>query len=150
MLWKILAGLKDLRPVYVDADSFDQALALARKIDSHYDTGFVYSEEMPACKGPRVLSVCDLEALEPGSVVWEEYWDTCNPYPFSELEPLMKTCKNQLVGDSGVTFIENIRIRKRNPNKSESYYRWWDKKPTEADRRAVPWYGVMMGKVGVK
>ena len=40
-IWKIWANssFEELKPVFIDAKSFDEALEIARKIDIRYNTG---------------------------------------------------------------------------------------------------------------
>ena len=39
-IWKITANMSTgLKPVFIEADTFDKALAIARKIDIRYNTG---------------------------------------------------------------------------------------------------------------
>ena len=39
-IWKITANMSTgLKPVFIDAKSFDEALAITRKIDIRYNTG---------------------------------------------------------------------------------------------------------------
>ena len=45
MLWKILKYENDANTVEVEADSFDEALAIARKIDKAFCAGFVVKKK---------------------------------------------------------------------------------------------------------
>ena len=39
-IWKIWANsVEEIKPLYIDAKSFDEALEIARKIDIRYNTG---------------------------------------------------------------------------------------------------------------
>ena len=39
-IWKITANsITELKPLYIEADTFDKALAIARNVDIRYNTG---------------------------------------------------------------------------------------------------------------
>ena len=49
-IWKITANSDTgLKPVYIDAFSFDEALEIARKIDNRYNSGSVHSYKYSYC-----------------------------------------------------------------------------------------------------
>lgn len=49
-IWKITANQDTgLKPVYIDAFSFDEALEIARKIDIRYNAGQVHSYKYSYC-----------------------------------------------------------------------------------------------------
>ena len=49
-IWKITANQNTgLKPVYIDAFSFDEALEIARKIDIRYNSGSFHSYKYSYC-----------------------------------------------------------------------------------------------------
>ena len=49
-IWKITANQDTgLKPLYIDAFSFDEALEIARKMDSRYNSGSVHSYKYSYC-----------------------------------------------------------------------------------------------------
>ncbi len=84
---------------------------------------------------PKLMTVEELDALPPGSVVWEEYLDV--EWDITELVPAMKLQgENAIMSESGYSKIDEGM---GDPDPEGNTFRWWSAKPTDEQRKAAKW-----------
>ena len=87
---------------------------------------------------PRVLTIDELKALPRLAIVWTEYWNGEEKKADPKLFAAMKCYDGTLVDEDASVY--NDFEKDMTPDRFDgSCWRFWLGKPTEEQRKAVPW-----------
>ena len=87
---------------------------------------------------PKVLTAEELRQLPAQTIVWTEYWNGEDGKASDELLAAMKCYDGTFVDEDASVYSDFDKDM--TPDRFDgSYWRFWSGKPTEEQRKAVPW-----------
>lgn len=90
---------------------------------------------------PRVLTPDELKALPRLAIVFIECFDGEYNEPIDFMMAGMKTYDDAIVDEDGTFYGPNFENDMGRSSFDGSMFRFWNMKPTEDQRKAVPWNG---------